>query len=83
MAKTRKVSRKAIYYIIQYEKLRFSLPLLRCLNLNKANYIIKEIHQEVCGNHSEAISMVFDIVVQVYYLPTIDHDIKKFAKKCD
>ena len=27
-------------------------PYLRCLNLEKADYVIREIQEGICGNHS-------------------------------
>ncbi|XP_050259863.1 uncharacterized protein LOC126704924 [Quercus robur] len=30
----------------------FSQPYLRCLGHDKANYIMREIHEGICGNHS-------------------------------
>ena len=32
----------------------FSQPYLRCLAPNEANYVLKEVHEGVCGNHSGA-----------------------------
>ena len=31
----------------------FSHPYLRCLVPNESNYILREVHEGVCGNHSE------------------------------
>ena len=35
----------------------FSCPYLRCLAPVKANYVMREFHEEVCGNHSRALSL--------------------------
>ena len=40
----------------------FSQPYLRCLIPNKANYIMREVHEKVCGNHSRARSLVHKLV---------------------
>ena len=29
----------------------FTLPLLRCLDDKEANYVLREIHEGICGNH--------------------------------
>lgn len=30
----------------------FTLPLLKCLSKDEAAYVLKEIHEGVCGSHS-------------------------------
>ena len=40
----------------------FSQPYLRCLIPNKADYIMKEVHEGVCGNHSRARSFVHKLI---------------------
>ena len=30
----------------------FSQPYLRCLALDEANYVLREVHEGACGNHS-------------------------------
>ena len=32
----------------------FSLPYLMCLELDKASYVMREVHEGVCRNHSRA-----------------------------
>ncbi|KAL0416593.1 UNVERIFIED_CONTAM: hypothetical protein Slati_3491200 [Sesamum latifolium] len=34
----------------------FPSPLLKCLNPDKAEYVLREIHEGSCGNHSGARS---------------------------
>ncbi|KAL0313164.1 UNVERIFIED_CONTAM: hypothetical protein Sradi_5715700 [Sesamum radiatum] len=36
----------------------FSSPLLKCLNPDKAEYVLREVHERSCGNHSGARSLV-------------------------
>jgi hypothetical protein len=40
----------------------FSLPYLRCLDKLKAKYVIKEVHEGICGNHSGARFLVHKLV---------------------
>jgi len=49
----------------------FSRPYLRCLVLNEANYVMKEVHEGVCGNHLGARSLVHKLIQAEYYWPTI------------
>ena len=32
----------------------FSTPILKCVGKEEANYILREVHEGVCGNHIEA-----------------------------
>ena len=46
---------KAARYILYDEQLYrrgFSIPLLKCVDLTEGNYILQEIHEAFCGNHS-------------------------------
>uniref|UniRef100_A0A2N9IJZ2 Uncharacterized protein n=1 Tax=Fagus sylvatica TaxID=28930 RepID=A0A2N9IJZ2_FAGSY len=40
----------------------FSLPYLRCLGKAEAEYVIREVHEGICGNHSGARSLVHKLV---------------------
>lgn len=51
--------------------------------LNEANYVMREIRERICGNHSEEQSIIAKIVWQGYHWPTMDHDMKEVAKKID
>ena len=42
-----KASRFTLYEEMLYKK-RYHIPLLRCLTLSKADYILKEVHEGVC-----------------------------------
>ena len=45
----------------------FSQPYLRCLAPEEANYVLREVHEEACGNHSGARSFVHKVVRAGYY----------------
>ena len=40
----------------------FSRPYLRCLGNEEADYVMKEIHEGICGNHSGSRSLVHKLV---------------------
>ncbi|XP_074351822.1 uncharacterized protein LOC141690970 [Apium graveolens] len=33
----------------------FNQPLLRCVDLEEGNYILREVHEGICGNHSGVV----------------------------
>ena len=49
----------------------FSYPYLRCLGNDEADYIMKEVHEGICGNHSGSRSLVHKLVRAGYYWPTM------------
>ena len=40
----------------------FSQPYLRCLSLDEANYVLREVHEGACGNHLGARSLIHKVV---------------------
>ena len=45
----------------------FSRPYLRCLSHDEANYVMKEVHKGIYGNHSGAQSLVHKLIQAGYY----------------
>ena len=61
----------------------FSQPYLRCLSLDEANYVLREVHKGACENHSGAKSLIHKVVRARYYWPTIQADTKAYVKVCN
>uniref|UniRef100_A0A2N9G6F7 Uncharacterized protein n=1 Tax=Fagus sylvatica TaxID=28930 RepID=A0A2N9G6F7_FAGSY len=61
----------------------FSLPYLRCLASDEANYVMREIHEGVCGDHSGARALQRKIVRAGYYWPSMKADAYQFVQRCD
>ena len=40
----------------------FSRPYLRCLGNEEADYVMKEVHEGICGNHSRSRLLVHKLV---------------------
>ena len=49
----------------------FSRPYLRCLSSKEADYVMREIHEGVCGNHVGSWSLVHKLIWAGYYWPTM------------
>lgn len=45
----------------------YSLLLLRCLDYEKVDYVLREVHQGIYGNHSTGRSLSHKILRQGYY----------------
>ena len=61
----------------------FSCPYLRCLVPEEAEYIMREIHKGICGNHSGARSLMHKLIRAGYYWPTMQKDVDAYVKTCD
>jgi hypothetical protein len=64
-------------------KMGFSRPHLRCLSPEEANYVIREVHEGVCGNHSGARALAHKLTRAGYYWPSLLHDATQYVKTCD
>ena len=84
--KARLLRLKVVRYTIYDDRLYkrgFSTPLLKCVDLEKGNYILQEIHKGICGNHAGGQSLVYKALRQGCIWPTMKINAMDFAKKCD
>ena len=61
----------------------FSRPYLRCLGNEEADYVMREVHEGICGNHSGLRSLVHKHVRSGYYWLTMQKDAEAYVKTCD
>ena len=59
------------------------MPYLKCVNEEKANYILEEIYERVCGDHVGLKFLVNKVIRIGYFWPTLQKDAKEFIKRCD
>ncbi|XP_070035067.1 uncharacterized protein [Nicotiana tomentosiformis] len=52
------------FKIGQLYRKSFQGPLARCLGASEANYVMREVHEGICGNHSGGDSLVLKLVKQ-------------------
>ncbi|XP_074347124.1 uncharacterized protein LOC141685949 [Apium graveolens] len=45
----------------------FNQPLLRCVDMEEGNYILREVHKGIYGNHSGGGSLALKVLRQGYY----------------
>ena len=67
---------------VLYER-GFSRPYLRGLGTEKADYVMREVHEGICGNHSGFRSLVHKLVRAGYYWPTMQKDAEAYVRACD
>lgn len=49
----------------------------------QAQYVLTEIHEEICGNHFRVWLLAHKALRQGYYWPTIQENVKKMVRSCD
>ena len=75
-------SRFVLVKDVLYKK-GFSQPYLRCFGHEEANYVMREIHEGIYGNHSGARSLVHKMIRAGYYWPIMLKDAQAYVKSCD
>ncbi|XP_019462945.1 PREDICTED: uncharacterized protein LOC109361868 [Lupinus angustifolius] len=57
-------------------------PLLKCLGPERADYVLREIHEGSCGHHLGATSLAKKVLRARYYWPTVEKDAVDLTRKC-
>ena len=80
---------------IQVQSARFSLidgqlfkrslggPYLKCLTPEQGQYVLAELHEGICGNHTGGRTLAHKAHTQGYYWLTMKADATNYTKKCD
>ena len=63
-------------------KQSFSTSILKCVGKEDTNYVLREVHEGICGNHIGARSLAAKTQRQGYYWPTMLKDAMELVKKC-
>ena len=58
------------------------LGLLRCVDEDEAEYLMKEVHSGVCGSHMNGHLLAKKIMRTGYFWLTMEHDCVVFVRKC-
>ena len=60
----------------------FFTPILKCIAGKDADYVLREVHEGVCGNHIGARTLAEKGLRHGYYWPTMLRDAIELVKKC-
>ena len=60
----------------------FSTPILKCIGKEDANYVLRQVHEGICGNHIGARSLEVKTLRQGYYWPSMLKDAMELVKEC-
>ena len=64
-----------------FYKRGFFTPILKCVAGKDADYVLREVHEGVCGNHIGARTFAGKVLRQGYYWPTMLRDATELVKK--
>lgn len=82
----KKVKTRASRYLFLDDTLykkSFTIPLLRCLSEEEADYVLREIHEGIYGSHSRGRSIAHKAIRAMYYWPFMQKDDALLAQRCD
>ena len=60
----------------------FFIPFLKYIAGEDTKYVLREVHEGICGNHIGARTLVGKVLRQGYYWPMILKDATDLVKKC-
>ena len=60
----------------------FFTPILKCIAGKDTEYVLREVHEGICGNHIRARALAGKVLRHGYYWPTILKDATDLVKKC-
>ena len=60
----------------------FFTPVLKCIAGKNIEYVLREVHEGICGNHIGARALAGKVLRRGYYWPTILKDATDLVKKC-
>ncbi|GAU41894.1 hypothetical protein TSUD_170050 [Trifolium subterraneum] len=81
-----KIRKRACSYVLLDDKLYrrgFSIPLLKCVEETRVEFILQEIHEGTNGQHIGGRSLAKKALRAGYYWPTMQNDAKDHVLKCD
>ncbi|CAA0813274.1 Unknown protein, partial [Striga hermonthica] len=57
-------------------------PHMRCVTKEEGRYVLREMHEGCCSDHSKSGALVAKILRAGYFWPTMREDAKTMVKKC-
>ncbi|GKV35898.1 hypothetical protein SLEP1_g44100 [Rubroshorea leprosula] len=79
------IKRRAAHFTLldnQIYKRAASMPLLRCLTPYETEYVVRKVHEGVCGTHIGGKTLAQKLLRHGYYWPTMVEDAQSYVRKC-
>ena len=64
-------------------RLSYSGPYLLCVHPEASELLLEELHEGICGSHTEGRSLSHRALTQGYWWPGMQKKALKYVKKCD
>ncbi|XP_025631259.1 uncharacterized protein [Arachis hypogaea] len=77
--------REAAKYVIVQGKLfkkGLNQPLLKCLQPDQMDYVLREVHEGCCSHHIEGKALARKLVRAGYFWPSMMTDSQEFVRRC-
>jgi hypothetical protein len=84
--KSRQVQMRSSRYIMignTLYKRGYTLSLLKCILKADANYVLRDIHEGVCGSHTGRRMLAHKAIKSGYYWPHMNADSVDFVRNCE
>ena len=82
-----KIRRKATSYWLSEDhkiyKCSFSRPYLLFVHPKLTESILEELHEGICGSHTEGRSLAHRAITQGYWWPNMQRKALEYVRKCD
>ena len=82
-----KIQRKAPRFWLSEEKKlykrSFSGPYLLCVHPEISESLLEELHEGICGSHTEGRSLSHRAITQGYWWPDMQKEAQEYVRKCD
>ncbi|XP_042441157.1 uncharacterized protein LOC122026482 [Zingiber officinale] len=85
LEQARLVRKKAhAYTMVGYQlyKRAFSRPLLKCINIEEADQVLREMHLGCCGSHAGGRTLSRNVLLAGYFWATIQRDAQQLMNTC-
>ncbi|XP_014506461.1 uncharacterized protein LOC106766228 [Vigna radiata var. radiata] len=72
------------YILVSRElyKRGFVMPLLKCISREEVQYVLRKLHEGVCGMHIGKMALRARVLRAGYFWPTLEKDCNDFVQKC-
>ncbi|XP_043716321.1 uncharacterized protein LOC122664535 [Telopea speciosissima] len=81
----KRIRMRAVRYIMiegTLCKKAFTMPYLKCLRPSEANYVLREIHEGICGQHLGGRALAHKVIRQGYFWPYLRKEALDLVRKC-
>ena len=86
-SKAEKIRRKAPQFWLSEDhklyKSSYSGPYLLCVHPEATDLLLEELHEGICGSHTEGRSLSNRTITQEYWWSGMQKEAQEYVKKCD